>query len=158
MESATSWVEATMVRFRVPADFMETSFAGPRTATAINIGVRTVKMMNARLRTRWRYSRLMIKNVLRILASSYLTLNGVDEDLLERRFYEFELADASRLSGKFEQLLRIGTWSQLQFDTVSGIMEGLDQIFAIQELRRAVVLHDDAALSVTGLDLAQNAL
>ena len=106
------------VELRVELDFIPISFAGPRITRAMNRGVRIVKMMKALVRTLSRYSRLMISRVLRILTSRGFALDSVDKDLFKRGFYEFEPADAGRLSCELQEFLRIRAGCEFQLDRV----------------------------------------
>src|SRR2546423_2982386 len=71
----------------LPAVIM--SLAGNIVNAAIRAGIRKVKIRNAFVRTRSRYSRRAIRKTLRIVLSYHL-----DENLFQRRLHDLESVDA----------------------------------------------------------------
>src|SRR5208282_381506 len=101
---------------------MVASFAGNTITPVMMAGRSKVSTTNERVRTRSRYSRLIISQVLRMGFAHRL-----HEDFFQRRFHQFELVDAGSGGRKFQEFLRIGTRRQARFHVVSVIVEGLHE-------------------------------
>src|ERR1035441_156301 len=114
-------------------------------------GTMTVPMMKAFVLTRVRYSRLIIRRILR--------MGGLlDKYFVERRLEQFEPRDASaRLHGGFENFLWIGTRLQFHLDSASkAIHSGNDG--EIQKAVGAGELDANRVFAVGFLDGAQVAV
>src|SRR5512146_1935367 len=118
--------------FLTEPDFIIMSLPGRTTTPPINIGISTVKRMNARVRTLSRYSRLMISQTLRIghprraVHSSAAVLacaHYVNKNFLEGGLHQFELADSCLLRRQPQERLRIGAGREFQFHLVPGVVE-----------------------------------
>src|SRR5271157_5312875 len=129
---------------------MVASLAGRTITPVMMAGKSKVSITNERVRTRSRYSRLIISQVLRMGFTHRL-----HENLFQRRFHQFELVDARSRGGKFQEFLRIGARREARFHVVSVIVEGLHELSFLQKPGVAFVLDLDVATAVAGLDLVQ---
>src|SRR3954453_20484462 len=85
---------------RVPWFFMPASLAGNTVTANMKAGSRIVLTMNDLARTRSRYSRRMISQVLRILFAHH-----VDEDFFQRGFHQLELVSVRVRHAKAQRCL-----------------------------------------------------
>src|ERR1700689_4753606 len=81
------------------------SFAGKIMTTVMMPGSSRVRMRNERVRTRSRYSRLMISQRLRIRFTHSRFAYSIDEDFFERRFHQLELAEPCARGRELQQFL-----------------------------------------------------
>src|SRR5512140_2834028 len=91
----------------------------------ISAGTSTVVIQKALVRTRSRYSRLMMTQTLCI---AIILADHVDEDLLERWLDQLELRDARARREQLEQLLRVGAGRQLHLDVIAVVVRRLHQV------------------------------
>src|SRR5579872_4703750 len=93
------------------------SFAGSAIRTVMMAGRSKVRTRNDRVRTRCRYSRLMMSHVLRIgLAHRF------DKDFFQGRFHDFELAQLCARRSGTQQFLRVAARGEPYFDIISVIV------------------------------------
>src|SRR5208282_934431 len=126
------------------------SLAGNTITPVMMAGRSRVSTTKERVRTRSRYSRLIISQVLRMGFAHRL-----HENLFQRRFHQFELVDARACGCQFQKFLRIGARRQSRFHVVSIIVERLHQPGFLEKSGIAFVLDLDVATAVAGLDLVQ---
>src|SRR5271156_1418874 len=114
-------------------------------------GTMTVPIMNPLVRTRVRYSRLMISRILRMS-------RPINENFAQRRLQKLETRDARVGSHRgFQNFLRIGAGLQLGFDS-GDQPRGLPDGRVIQERIAAGEFHVQRVLAVGLLDGAQLAV
>src|SRR5579885_3328879 len=97
-------------------------------------GASNVRTRNVRVRTRSRYSRFRITQILRIRLSHH-----IDEDLFERRLHHFELVEPRFGGSEPQQVLRVGIRSQAYLYVVPVIVIGLNKPFLFEKTRIPVV-------------------
>src|SRR5580698_9917507 len=108
-------------------------------------GTMTVPIMKPLVRTRVRYSRLMISRILRMS-------RPINEDFAQRGLQKLEARDARvRLDGGFQNFLRIGAGLELRFDA-GNEPRGLADARMIQERIAAGEFHVQRVLAVGLLD------
>src|ERR1700740_3037494 len=114
-------------------------------------GTITVPIMNPLVRTRVRYSRLMISRILRMR-------RPINENFAQRRLQEFEARDARvRLHRSFQNFLRIGAGLQFGFDA-GDQPRGFADCRVIQERITSAEFHVQRVLAVGLFDGAQIAV
>src|SRR5580692_980147 len=127
---------------------MVASFAGKIMTTVMMPGSSRVRMRNERVRTRSRYSRLMISQRLRIGLTRLRFTRGwfthsVNEDFFQRRFHQLELAEPCARGRQLQQFLCIGAGREPRFHIVAVVIERLHQPGFLEEAGVTVVLDLD---------------
>src|SRR6202044_3555608 len=144
------------------------SFEGMIKAPAIIAGSSKVSTRKERVRTRSRYSRLMMSHVLvsprlriGVTHRSYASKLRIglayrfDKDLFQRRLHQLKLAKPCVCRRRVQQILRIGTRCETHFHIVSVVVKRLPQLRVGKKLRVALILDLHIPLPVSCADLAQ---
>src|SRR5579864_715520 len=145
--------EATTIKCFVPPPPFIINMLGRMVTPSINAGIRNVMIMKDLVRTRSRYSRLAMMNVLRICFSHHFL-----EDFFQRGLHQLKTINTRALSYHMQKLLRVSSRRQPHLDIVAVIIESAHQRVVLQECAIAFIADLHTVFTVPRFNLLEIAL